>query len=55
MTTPRAISMKNIDLKIQLNIQLREATYERWNRETRLNDRELYKSKLGMVAELHVA
>ena len=28
--------MKNINLKLQLNIQLRETIYEQWNRETRL-------------------
>ena len=36
---PRAIHMKNINLKLQLNIQLRETIYEQWNRETRLYDR----------------
>ena len=34
MTTPRAVHMKNINLKIQLNIQLRKATYEQWNNGT---------------------
>ena len=32
-----------------LNIQLREAIYEQWNRETRLYD------ERGVVAELHLA
>ena len=52
---PRAIHMKNINLRIQLNVQLPKATYEQWNRETRLYDRELYKDELGMVADLHLA
>ena len=39
MTTPRAIQMKIINLKVQLNIQLREAIYEQWNRDTRLYKR----------------
>ena len=43
--------MKNINLKIQLNIKLREAIYEQWNRETRLYDRELYENGLGKVAK----
>ena len=47
--------MKNINLKIQLYIQLREAIYEQWNIETRLYDRELYKNEHGVVAELHLA
>ena len=52
---PRAIHMKNINLKIRLNIQLRESIYEQWNRETRLYDRDLYKNEHGVVAELHLA
>ena len=47
--------MKNINLKIQLNLQLRKATYEQWNKETRQYDRELYKNEHGIVAELHLA
>ena len=45
--------MKNINLKLQLNIQLREAMYEQWNIETRLYKRELYKNEHGAVAESH--
>ena len=36
---PRAIHLKIINLKIQLNIQLQEAIYEQWNRDTRLYKR----------------
>ena len=49
---PRAIHMKNINLKLQLNIRLRETMYEQWNIETRLYERELYKNEHGIVAEI---
>ena len=45
--------MKNINLKIQLNIQLREAIYQQWNKKTTLYSRELDKTEHGLVAELH--
>ena len=51
---PKGHSHEEYLSKIQLSLQLQKGTYEQWNRETRLYDRELHKTELGMVAELHL-
>ena len=52
---PRAIHMKNINLKLQLNIQLRETISNNGTEKRDSMIGERYKNEHGVVAQLHLA